>query len=52
MNDRQQRFIKLLEEIFEINKSDLDFGIYRILNIKRKEIEDFFRNRLPALIEK
>lgn len=51
MNDRQQRFIKLLEEIFEINKSDLDFGIYRILNIKRKEIEDFFRNRLPALIE-
>lgn len=50
MNDRQQRFIKLLEEIFEINKSDLDFGIYRILNIKRKEIEDFFRNRLPALI--
>lgn len=52
MNDRQQRFIKLLEEIFEINKSDLDFGIYRILNIKRKEIEDFFRSRLPALIEK
>lgn len=52
MNDRQQRFIKLLEEIFEINKSDLDFGIYRILNFKRKEIENFFRNRLPALIEK
>lgn len=51
MNKRQQRFIKLLEEIFEINKSDLDFGIYRILNIKRKEIEDFFRNRLPKLIE-
>lgn len=51
MNDRQQRFIKLLEEIFEINKSDLDFGIYRILNIKKAEITDFFRNRLPQLIE-
>lgn len=51
MNDRQNRFIKLLEEIFEINKSDLDFGIYRILNFKRSEIIDFFRNRLPQLIE-
>lgn len=51
MNDRQQRFIKLLEEIFEINKSDLDFGIYRILNIKRAEITEFFRNRLPQQIE-
>ncbi len=51
MNDRQTRFIKLLEEIFEIDKSDLDFGIYRILNIKRAEITKFFREQLPKLIE-
>lgn len=51
MNDRQLRFIKLLEEIFEIDKSDLDFGIYRILNIKRAEITKFFREQLPKLIE-
>ncbi len=51
MNDSQSRFIKLLEEIFEINKSDLDFGIYRILNFRRSEIINFFRNRLPQLIE-
>lgn len=50
MNDRQQRFIDLLEEIFEMNKSDLDFGIYRILNIKRTEITDFFNNKLQQLI--
>jgi adenine-specific DNA-methyltransferase len=50
MNDRQQRFIQLLEEIFEINKSDLDFGIYRILNIKREEISTFFHSSLPKLI--
>lgn len=52
MNDRQKRFIKLLEEIFEIDKSDLDFGIYRILNIKRNEITKFFREQLPKLIER
>ena len=52
MNDRQKRFIKLLEEIFEIDKCDLDFGIYRILNIKRKEITNLFRERLPELIER
>lgn len=51
MNDRQLRFIKLLEEIFEIDKSDLDFGIYRILNIRRAEITKFFREQLPKLIE-
>lgn len=51
MNNRQTRFIKLLEEIFEIDKSDLDFGIYRILNIKRAEITKFFREQLPKLIE-
>lgn len=41
----------MLEEIFEIDKSDLDFGIYRILNIRRKEINKFFCERLPQLIE-
>lgn len=50
MNERRKRFIKLLEEIFEIDKSDLDFGIYRILNIRRIEITGFFREQLPKLI--
>lgn len=50
MNERQQRFIDLLRQIFEIDKSDLDFGIYRILNIRKKEIEDFFMNKLPKQI--
>ena len=29
MNERLDRFTKLLKEIFELDKSDLDFGIYR-----------------------
>lgn len=50
MNDRQKRFIDLLEDIFELNKSDLDFGIYRIMNIRRAEIEKFFKEGLPKKI--
>ena len=50
MNDRQERFIKLLENIFELDKSDLDFGIYRIMNIRRAEIEKFFKEGLPQRI--
>src|ERR1035437_9432252 len=30
-----------LKEMFQFNTNDLDFGIYRIYNLKRKEIEDF-----------
>lgn len=50
MNERQERFIDLLRQIFELNKADLDFGIYRILNIRRNEIEEFFTTRLPQKI--
>ena len=50
MNERQERFIDLLRQIFELDKADLDFGIYRILNIRRHEIEEFFTTRLPQKI--
>lgn len=30
-----------LKEMFQFNSNDLDFGIYRIYNLKRKEIENF-----------
>ena len=30
-----------LKEMFQFNTNDLDFGIYRIYNLKRKEIENF-----------
>ena len=37
-------FKRKLQEIFEMDKSDLDFGIYRIMNYKRKEINKFIEN--------
>ena len=30
-----------LKEMFQFNSNDLDFGIYRIYNLKRKDIENF-----------
>lgn len=50
MNERMIRFIELLNQMFELDKSDLDFGIYRILNIRRKEIQKFFTEGLPTQI--
>lgn len=50
MNEYKKRFITLLKTIFELDKSDLDFGIYRIINIRQREITDYFENRLPKKI--
>ncbi len=45
-NHNYRKLQKVLEEIFELNQADLDFGIYRIMNQKREEINDFLENRL------
>ena len=31
MNERMKRFTDLMRQIFELDKADLDFGIYRII---------------------
>lgn len=50
MSDKMDRFITLMKGIFELDKSDLDFGIYRIMNIRKTEIENFLSEGLPAQI--
>ncbi len=50
MSERSDRFITLMQGIFELDKSDLDFGIYRIMNIRKAEIEKFLTEGLPARI--
>ncbi len=51
MSEQLDRFISLLKGIFELDKSDLDFGIYRIMNIRKKEIEKFLTEGLPARVK-
>jgi len=53
MNTELEKFQELLQDkIFQSDATDLDFGIYRILNYKRKQIEDFLSNQLPQIVEK
>lgn len=42
----------VLNEIFELDKADLDFGIYRIINQKRKQVTEFIDKQLPNDIKK
>ncbi|MCH2236129.1 MAG: hypothetical protein MK078_17995 [Crocinitomicaceae bacterium] len=45
-NPNYKKLIKVLEEIFQLNQADLDFGIYRIMNYKRDEILQFLNEDL------
>ena len=51
MGAKQQAFIAKLHELFQINNG-LDFGIYRIINEKKSDIETYINNTLPNKIDK
>ena len=42
--------VKKLKEIFQIDRPELDFGIYRILNTRMGEINDYLENRLKSKV--
>jgi len=39
-----------LREIFQIDRPELDFGVYRILNARADEINDYLENRLKEKV--
>lgn len=46
MESNYQRLIATLRECFMLDQADLDFGIYRIMNSRRNEIETFLEKDL------
>ena len=46
-----QNFKDTLAKVFMLDHAELDFGIYRIMNQKRKEIEDYLNNTLAAEVK-
>lgn len=42
--------VSKLKEIFQIDKPELDFGVYRILNARATEINDYLEKRLKAKV--
>ena len=51
-NDIKEKLGKLLTTIFQFDTEDLDFGIYKILNFKKKEIAEFINKDLIEEINK
>lgn len=52
INDKKQRLLTLLQEMFQLDQPDLDFGLYRIMHAKRGQIEAFLETEFDHLIDK
>ena len=50
MQTAQQKLQELLQQLFRANNADLDFGIYRIINYRRDQIQNFIDDKLPAIV--
>ena len=42
--------VKKLKEIFQIDRPELDFGVYRILNARAGEVNEYLEKRLKAKV--
>lgn len=51
MSSQFSALLSKLKEIFQINRPDLDFGVYRILNVRSTEITEFLDKRLKTKVE-
>jgi hypothetical protein len=52
MSQYKEKFVALLEELFQLNQPELDFGLYRILHARSRQIKAFIQNELSAEIDK
>jgi adenine-specific DNA-methyltransferase len=41
----------LLRDLFQLDLADLDFGLYRLLRLKRQEVEAFLTEQLPRRMD-
>ena len=48
---KYNELVAKLREIFQIDRPELDFGIYRILNARAGEINDYLQNRLAEKVQ-
>ena len=52
MSPHKEKLIALLEELFQLNQPELDFGLYRILHARSSQIKAFIQNELATEIDK
>ena len=51
ISPQKARFVELLEELFRLNQPELDFGRYRIVHARNKEIRAFMQTELATEID-
>lgn len=52
MGSKLEEFKKIMRQMFQFDQADLDFGIYRIMNQKRDEVEKFLDQDLLPNVKK
>lgn len=52
MSDKFVKLKALLEELFQLNQPDLDFGLYRIMHAKSNEVKQFLDKDLLPQVRK
>ena len=50
MQESLQKLQNLLQQLFRADAADLDFGIYRIINHRRYQIQNFIDEELPTIV--
>ncbi|WP_236979951.1 site-specific DNA-methyltransferase [Membranihabitans maritimus] len=48
--DHYKKLQRILTDMFQLDQAELDFGIYRIMNQKRREVIDFLENDLLTTV--
>ena len=49
--EKFNRLKELLRTMFQLDRGDLDFGLYRIMNLKAGEIEEFLEKDLLPQVQ-
>jgi len=50
MQESLQKLQTLLQQLFRTDAADLDFDIYRIINYRRNQIQNFIDEELPTIV--
>ena len=51
MQESLQKLQGLLQKLFRADAADLDFGIYRIINYRRDQLQAFIDKELPTIVQ-
>ncbi len=51
MSEKYNELKSKLKEMFQLDQTELNFGIYKIMNQKAEEVESFLQKDLPAIVK-